>query len=292
MGRPRLADRRGEVVGEDILPDSEPAGHCFRRSGVHAGDRDPAEVAGADARRLQRRLEGLRPERHVAGLPESLLPHPRPALARGAPAVEELVARRRAPEVLGEDRSARLVLAHHDRGRRVTAGRLVGRGRQAVAEIRARQKGRPAPLERSDERAHPRAKRAAEVERPHASVEAEGGVDRGGIGLVEVGGRGRREPEPRGAGAGHRPEREARGLDAHGRGVLVVRGHAPAALATAAAEEPGDRGALEASVGHVARDAHDASHGVTLLSAHSGSAGRARAPLAPSGRSSYDDHII
>ena len=67
------------------------------------------------------------------------------------------------------------------------------------------------------------AQRAAEVERGHVGVEAQRGVDRRRVVLVEVRGLGGREPQRVGRDAvGRAAQREPGRFDAHRRGVLVV----------------------------------------------------------------------
>ena len=79
---------------------------------------------------LQRRVPRLLPERDVLRLAEALLPDLRAPIARRAPAVDELLGRRAAAEVLGDHRAGVAVQSPTStRGRAVTARRLVRAGR-------------------------------------------------------------------------------------------------------------------------------------------------------------------
>src|SRR5207244_8581841 len=81
---------------------------------------------------------------------------------------------------------------------------------------------------------------SSEVDGGHIVVETEGGVNGGGVGLVEVGGADGREPEGIGPGiAGYRAQGKPRGLHPQGGGVLVVGGAAASPLAAPAPDEGG-----------------------------------------------------
>ena len=85
---------------------------------------------------FERGVPGLLAERHVLRLAEALLPHLRAAIARRAPAVEELLGRRR--RCRGTRRSPgrrRRPIAHEHGRRAVTTGGLVRAGRQAGAQV-------------------------------------------------------------------------------------------------------------------------------------------------------------
>ena len=68
---------------------------------MQAGDDGVVEVALGQSGVLQRRREGLTGQRDVELLAEAFLPDVRVGLARHAPAVEELVTGRAAPDQLG-----------------------------------------------------------------------------------------------------------------------------------------------------------------------------------------------
>ena len=202
------------------------------------------------------------PERHVAGLAEPLLPRPGAPVARRPPAVEELVGDRRPAQVLGDHGRARRVVADQDGGgavapgrpRRPTwAGRRAGRtpppGWCRTRRRRGRCAGRRAPSAGRRRSRRPPPRRAGAGRRAR---------------WRRWSCRGRpawpwRTTGRRGAAAGRRAQGPAGGLDAHGRGVLVVGGHRSGALAPAGPEHRGDLGPLQAPVGDVAGDADDAS---------------------------------
>ena len=262
MGGTGLAHGGGEVVGQGPVPHPERAGQRLGRPPVHAGDRHLVHLVGAHAGGLQPCLPRLGPQRDVAGLAEALLPHPGPAVAGGAPPVEELVADRGPPEILGHHRCARPVVPDQDGGGTVPAGHLVGRGGEAVAQVGQDDQGgsRAGGRQGGAQGPGPRPQRTAEVEGGHPGRLAQGGVDGGGVGLVQVGRGGGGEPDGVGSGGGDGPEGQAGRLHPHGGGVLVVRGHRAGPPASARPEQLGHRRALQAPVGDVAGDADDASH--------------------------------
>ena len=138
--------------------------------------------------------------------------------------------------------------------RRSPAGRC-GVGRPRPARARTRQRGA--------QRADARADRARAVERGRVAIEAQRGVDDGGVGLVEVGRRRGREPRRCEAACGRRSPSGAAPagrLDAHGRGVLVVGGDRAGALAGVGAGRLADGAALQPVVRHVAGESQDPSH--------------------------------
>src|ERR1019366_2826397 len=178
---------------------------------------------------------------------------------RGAPAVEDLVGGRGAPQVARHDRGAGAVLADHECGRGVTPGRLVGPPGQAVALVGHDDQGRGRGGERAQECPDTRSQGAAEVKCGDLPRESQRGVQSGRIGLVEVSGRGGGEPQ----GADGQRRGTAQGgpgrFDPHGGGVLVVRGDGPGSLASPRSEEFGDLGALQPGPRHIAPGAHDPS---------------------------------
>ena len=141
-------------------------------------------------------------------LAEALLPHLRADVAGRAPAVEELLGDRRAAEVLGDRRRRRRRRrARRRRRRRAASSPLPGR---PVRTSAATTSVVPRPASATPQGADGRALRAAEVEGGHVVVEAQGGVDGGGVGLVDVRGRHRaRTTARRAAALGRRPQRRA-----------------------------------------------------------------------------------
>ena len=99
---------------------------------MQTGHDGVVDVAFGHAGVLERGREGLAGERHVELLAEALLPHVRVGLARDAPAVEELVAGRAAPDQLRHGAVGR---AHEGRGA-VAAVALLGRAGQTGAQVR------------------------------------------------------------------------------------------------------------------------------------------------------------
>ena len=227
-------------------------------------------------------LPRLGAERDVAGLAEALLPHPGPAVAGGAPPVEELVADRGPPEVLGQHRASGPVVPDQDGGGAVPARHLVGRGGQAVAQVGQDDQGRSRARggQGGAQGTGPGPERTAEVEGGHPGRLAQGGVDGGGVGLVQVGRGGGGEPDGVGSGCGDGPQGQAGRLHPHGGGVLVVGGHRSGPLAAAGPEHLGHGRALQAPIGDVPGDADDASH---LFGGPFGSGGRwpRRPPTGP-----------
>ncbi len=204
--------------------------------GVQAGDRDPVDVVRGRARRPSaRRATPARPAARTSSR-RSAPPTAWSGVAGDAPAVDELLGGRADPRysaTTGPAASSPTSSA----AAAVAPGRLVA-ARQADADVRGHDERVAGALERAPQRPDPRARRAAEVERAAVGVEAERGVDRGGVGLVEV----RRAPvvEKRASGwrASGRARRASRAASTPmRRGVLVVRGDGAGALAAALAEK-------------------------------------------------------
>ena len=97
--------------------------------------------------------------------------HARERREPGAPALDELLGGRCAPEILGDDRAVG-VGADEDRGRAVAALRLVGARREAAAHVGRDREDAAVAVERGAQRADARAQRAAEVERAHLRCRA------------------------------------------------------------------------------------------------------------------------
>ena len=202
---------------------------------------------------FERGRKGLAGQRHVELLPEALLPDVRVRLAGHAPAVQELVARRPPADQLGH----RALRCAQQRGGAVPAVALLGRARQAGAQVRDhRQRGATAPgrrrPQRLEQRTHGRARRAGEVIGTAATPEPQRRVHRRRARLVQVRRVRRREEQvlhgsrPRAHG-----QRTPAGLDAERRRVLVVGGHGTAALAAAAAQDALDGRTLKTPEGQV-----------------------------------------
>ena len=81
------------------------------------------DLVGRELGRLQRRVPRLLDERAVLHFAEALFPRARTGRARRAPALDELLGRARAAEVLGDDRAVGVV-ADEQRARAVAGGRL------------------------------------------------------------------------------------------------------------------------------------------------------------------------
>ena len=192
------------------------------------------DVAGADAGGLQRPLPRRRGRGRGSGSRRSAPPRPWSAALPGArqrsrnSSVAEAAA-----EVLGEHRGAGAV--RHPPGAAAApsppaaSSPLAGRPSRWSAATTSvgtrRRRGRPA-APRSPSAGPRRSRRPASAGRRRA------GVDRGGVGLVEVGRVAvANHSAPAAAAAGTERSAEAGGLDAHGGGVLVVGGHGPGPFA-------------------------------------------------------------
>ena len=214
-------------------------------------------ASAVQRRSLEGGLPGLAAEVGVDGLAEAVLPRAGVAVARAPPTLGELVGDRGAAQVLGDH-----VALADEGGRGAVAARgLLGTGRPAGAQVGADHERGPARVERGAQGADAGPDGAAGVHGQRAGIQPECGVDRRGVGLVQVGGGRRGEPQTVGRGAGSAPERQPTGLDGHGRRVLVVGGHGAGALAPALAQHAPDVAPLEAVVGDVARHADQSSHG-------------------------------
>ena len=192
---------------------------------MQPGDDQVVDGLGGEAGLLEGVGEDLLGQGDVGGLAEPLLPLVRARLARHPPAVEELLAGRGAGHELG-----RRPVGHEAEGHGpVPRVSLVGPPGEAGAQLRDDGQGGvlPASQLRGHEGGHARAGRAHQVVGAGAAVQPQGGVDRGGVGLVLVGGLGGGEVEllHRGGPAGG--ERPTAGLDPEGGGVLVVGGDRP-----------------------------------------------------------------
>ena len=100
------------------------------------------------------------------------------------PPVDELLALRRAAEVLGDDAIA---LAHEHRRCTVATTGFVATSGQTGADVGRNDQRRPGTVQRGAQSADGRALRATEVEGGHIVVQPQGLVDGGGVRLVDVG---------------------------------------------------------------------------------------------------------
>ncbi len=268
LGRAGVAHGGQEVLGRRGGAGGDLGGDLSHGPGVGAGHDDLADGVGVQAGGVQRLLPRLLAEGHVLHLAEALLPLLGADVAGGAPAVEELLGERDAPEVLGQHRGVRAVLTDQQGGGGVASLALIRAGGQPGAHVGHRHQRRAPAGEGGAQCAHGRAHRPVGVEGGGLTIEAESGVDHGGVGLVHVGRRGGREPQrvDRGpAGVAQGTQGQTRRLDGHGGGVLVVGGHRAGALAGVGAAGRGDGRPVEPVIGHVAGEAQDPSHDVPLM---------------------------
>ncbi len=179
LGRSRVADGGGQVLGQPSRAGGHLGAHHADGSRVRAGHDHLADGVGLDARIGEGQLERLLPERHVLHLAEALLPLLRPDVPRGAPPVEELLGDRRAAEVLGQHRCAVGAVADQQGRGRVAALPLVDARRQAGADVGGGDEDRVVPPQRR-----------TQARRPPSGPS-----------------RWRRTPKPRGRGAGRRAPR-------------------------------------------------------------------------------------
>ncbi len=264
LGGAQVADGGREVRHQPIA-DGQLLGQRGVGAGVRAGDRDAVDLVGHQPGRLQGIVPSRLPERHVAGLPEALLPDLGAVVARRSPAVEEL---RGGPAAAGElgDHRAVASVTDDERGGTVAEGGLVGPSGQPRSQVGAHHEVGAPTAQRGVERPHRRAHRTVGVERADVGTEPQRGVDGGGVGLVGVGGRHRGEPDRVRRHTVERPERGPCRLDAHRGGVLVVARDGAGALAPAASGHRGDGAAIEPAVRQVRGRADDpaSSHAVRL----------------------------
>ena len=246
VGGAGVADHRGQVVDGGAEAAGGTRVHAGHDEVIDLGELGPLEGVG----------EGGLGQGHVGHLAEALLPLPGRGLARDAPAVEELRRRRCSGQRLADD----AVLAEHEGSGAVTAVTLVGPAGQAGAHVGQHHEGVTGLCPESHG-AGTRTHGAAHVVGRHLFGQAEGGVDSGGVGLVQVGRVGGGEEhlvEVRlGDGSGR--------LHPHRGGVLVVGRHGPGALAAEAAEGFADAGPFEAEERDVCVVRSDAGHGQKLV---------------------------
>ncbi len=260
MGGAGVADDTREVVDDRLGTRADRRCDSLDGPRVEAGDDHVVELARRDAGLLQRVVDRDLGERDVRVLTEPLLPDVRGVFARHTPSVEELVRRRAAAYALGE----RLRVEHRAREEEcdssVAAVALVGATRQTRTSVgqHCQDRGRRHAREalRCDRAAHG----TDHVERRGVRGQTERGVDRGGVRLVEIRRRRRREHDGLGTDAARGPHRDAGGFDAHRRRVLVKRGDRAGALASSRSERRADRGSLQPVVRHVRAVGDDAWH--------------------------------
>ena len=211
------------------------------------------DIALGQPRIFQRGRKGLAGQRHVELLAEALLPDVRVRLARDAPAVQELVARRPPADQLGH----RAIRRAQQRGGAVPAVALLGRARQAGAQVRDhRQRGATAAgrrrTQRLEQRSHGRPRRAGEVIGTAPTSEPQCGVHRRRARLVQIRRVRRREEQVlHGSRSRAHGQRTPAGLDAQCGRVLVVGGHGTGAPAAATAQDALDGRTLKAPEGQV-----------------------------------------
>jgi hypothetical protein len=278
-------DGGGEPVPSrvDLLSDAQLAGEPADGPGLRPGDQDLVDLVGDEAGALEGVLPGPLADGQVAALAEALLPQLGPRVARGAPAVEELLGDARLADQVGEQA---LALPHEQGRTGVAAGRLVGAAREPGAHVGRHDQGRPRAGQARPQRTHGRPDRAVGVEGRHRGVEPQRGVDGGGVGLVGVGRGDGREPQGgRARRAGRAPQGDAGRLDAHRRGVLVVGRHGASALAAPGARHRTDLTAVEPPVGQVDAVAQDPSarHAIQATAESDGSSYFSPTPAVPRG---------
>ena len=259
LSRTGVADGGRQVAHQSVDGYAERADDGLVGPAVGTGDDQVVDPVGLDAGFGQGRAEGLGTERDVAGLAELLLPLLGAHVAGRAPAVEELVGGGAGTDQLGDHRPVGVV-AHQQGGGGVATGGLVGTAGQAGADVGGDHQGGRATGEGGAQGGYARTDGAAEVRSDHVAREAQGGVDRGGVGLVDIRRGHRGEPQRAGAGAGH-PQGASCRLHPEGGGVLVVGRDRARALAAARAGHRGDGAAVESTVGQVGPVADDPSHG-------------------------------
>ena len=278
MRGPGIADRRGEVIADAALARACRGRSALDRAPVGAGDDEVVDLGRRDAGLLQRVGQGRLGQRQIHVLAEPLLPLTRGPVAGHPPALQELRRRGRPRERCREHGRAGLVGPAEEGRRGIAAVSLIAPAGQPGAHVGQDRQRRAARIERGAKRAHPRADRAQHVEGRCAGLEVERRVDRGGIGLVEVGGIRRREVDGGGSDAGRPAQGGASRLHGHRRRVLVIAGHAPRARARGGAERLADGLPIEPVVRNVAGVGDDAVHARSL-----GDGGGPRGPHANRG---------
>src|SRR5213595_2578202 len=190
-----VANHRGEVVDDASLRRTEGGGEALGRTRVGSRDHPLGDGRSRDAGLFERFGDGALAERDVDVLAETLLPLPRGRLAGQPPALEEFGRGRAECDRLGEHPRVTGVLTTQERDAAVTALALVGAAGKARSDVGEDRERRPTSLERRAERPRARAHGTRHVVRGRRWSEVEGGVNRRGVGLVEVGGLGGGEVE-------------------------------------------------------------------------------------------------
>ena len=227
LRRAGVADVAARSVGDRP---AELLGQHAAGPGMRGRDDDLVDVVGRDAGGRERVAPGLawRARRSAARRtsPPTASCASRRACAtgRGTPTSPR---RRRGTSAIGSP------LTDQQRGAGIATRRLVGRARQADADVgghHERRVGR-ARARRAARRCPTAASRPRRTPRPTSTGAARRGTTVAFV-FSRYGGRGRREPQHRRRRrAGRRAQREAAGLDREGGGVLVVGGDGPGALA-------------------------------------------------------------
>ena len=246
----RVADGRVEPGDDALGRDTELLRHRTGRALMRARHDEVVDLVGDETGVLQRGLPRLDPQARVPRLAEAFLPHLRTHVAGRAPPVEELLGGRLPGHELGEHRPVGIV-PHEQGSRAVAARRFVGTTRQAVTGVRADDQARTNAPERGAERTEPGTHRTHDVVRRGVAAEPERGVHGRRVGLVEIGGRDRGEPDRTHLGVGCAADGAPGGFDTHRRRVLVVGRDGARPLATPTTRDRGDRRAIEAPVRQV-----------------------------------------
>ena len=202
------------VTGDGLGRHSGGADGAADRAGGQPGHDEMIHLPGDEARLFQGVGHGRLGQRAVHLLAEPFLPHLRGGRAGRPPPVAELGGGAALPDDLGQHRQccrghpppgdtqarvaprppvqarAAVCWAEDERGRAVAAVPLVRAARQAGADIGEHRHGRHRRRGGGDQRAHARADGAGHVDRQRVGRQPQGGVHRGGVGLVRVGGDG------------------------------------------------------------------------------------------------------
>ena len=258
MGRAGVADRAREIIDHRFVAHAKALCVAGHRTAMRAGDDQLVDVVGRERRGGQCPFPGLAHEWTVGDLTEALFPGTGSIAAGKTPALEELFCCDTGTEVFGHHRTIGVV-PDEQRCGTVATGGFVGRGGQSTALISGDDERRHACGERRAQGSGAGTQCATEVEGTDLGTELQRSVDCGGVGLFEVGGRGRGEPEclrlEVGGGQG-----STSGGDTHRGGVFVEGGHRALPATATLAEEGRDFGAVESVVRDVGPGGDDAPH--------------------------------
>ncbi len=248
--RSRVADDGGQVVDDRVRADAERLRDHTHGAGVHTGDDHTCQGVGSHVGCLARIGKCRLRDRNVRVLTEALFPHVRRRLAGKAPPVQELQRRGTPPEHSGL--IGRTVGRERERNRTIATIALVGSPGSAGADVREDDERRLDRVGRQPDRAGARPRGTTEVVRADGRVEAERGVNRGRVRLLEVRRTGGGEQHtPRRERSGETRQRVARGLHTQRRRVLVVGRDGTRPGCSRRPERRGDRAALEPALGEI-----------------------------------------